>query len=191
LFNFYILESLASSHVGTFAYWPPERFVSAKNNTNKSSTSSLNTNDHHYDIRSDIWSLGITLVEVVYGKLPYKALDENINDITLYEIIKNIDGNDLITRCCQNKCSSDLCLFINVCLSKVEERPRSYDDLQKLQFYGSYKKLEGIEYIKNFSKGLQEKENLANVQMNQVIFLIIKKLHRILKAMAFFKLQKF
>jgi serine/threonine protein kinase len=174
--NFYILESLASTYVGTIVYWPPERFVYAKNN---SSTSSSNTYDYdyHYDIRSDIWSLGITLVEVIYGKLPYQALDEYINDyITLQQIIKKINGNDLINRCCQNKCSSDLCLFINVCLSQVEERPRSYDDLQKLQFYGSYKKLEGIKYIKNFFKDLQEKENPANVfgQMDQVIFLIIK-----------------
>ena len=28
--------------------------------------------DYHYDIRSDVWSLGITLVEMATGQFPYK-----------------------------------------------------------------------------------------------------------------------
>ena len=41
------LDSLASSTVGTPWYWPPERF---------------DNNIAHYDIRADVWSLGITLL---------------------------------------------------------------------------------------------------------------------------------
>ena len=37
---------------GTLLYWPPERF-----------------DGEPYDERTDVWSLGITLVEIVYGDI--------------------------------------------------------------------------------------------------------------------------
>jgi mitogen-activated protein kinase kinase 3 len=49
-------NSFASSNVGTLAYWPPEHFIRLH---------------RKYDFRSDVWSLGITLMEVILGKLPY------------------------------------------------------------------------------------------------------------------------
>ena len=47
---------MASSFVVTIAYWPPERF---------------NYANTKYDIRADVWSLGITLMEIILGRLPY------------------------------------------------------------------------------------------------------------------------
>jgi serine/threonine protein kinase len=55
-------NSLASTNVGTTAYWPPERFSHGL---------------FKYDIRADVWSLGITVLEVILGKLPYVFNDQH------------------------------------------------------------------------------------------------------------------
>src|SRR3569623_277504 len=77
------LDSLASSTVGTIWYWPPERFD--KNNIAP------------YDIRADVWSLGITLLETVCGKLPYELQDDDSYYFTEAQfIIVNANIEELV-----------------------------------------------------------------------------------------------
>ena len=54
-------DSTGSTHVGTVAYWPPERFTDS---------------GLRYDFRAEIWSLGITILEFILGKLPYIQNEE-------------------------------------------------------------------------------------------------------------------
>lgn len=54
----FVENSVASTQAGTLAYWPPERFLPG----------------FRYDIRGDVWSLGITLMETILGQLPYLKL---------------------------------------------------------------------------------------------------------------------
>jgi serine/threonine protein kinase len=49
---------------GTMLYWPPERY-----------------GGEPYDERTDVWSLGITLAEIVYGDFLYKNSIEVMNRI--------------------------------------------------------------------------------------------------------------
>lgn len=51
-------ESHATTFVGTLGYLPPERLL-------------LKNAECSYDERSDVWSLGITLIELIMGHLPY------------------------------------------------------------------------------------------------------------------------
>jgi serine/threonine protein kinase len=68
-------SDLAVSKVGTIAYWPPERFLHS---------------EMGYDTSTDIWSLGITLLELIFGYLPYEWLNENLNLVNLQNQILNM-----------------------------------------------------------------------------------------------------
>lgn len=56
-------NSCVSTNAGTVRYWPPERFSGCQ-----------------YDARSDVWSLGISMVEIILGELPYSHHENNENE---------------------------------------------------------------------------------------------------------------
>ncbi|RCN45765.1 hypothetical protein ANCCAN_08215 [Ancylostoma caninum] len=75
------------------------------------------TEDTPYDIRSDVWSLGITLVELATGRFPYEGSD--------FQIISSI--LELPSPCLKisDGYTADFCDLVDLCLRrKVEERPR-------------------------------------------------------------------
>uniref|UniRef100_A0A914EI72 mitogen-activated protein kinase kinase n=1 Tax=Acrobeloides nanus TaxID=290746 RepID=A0A914EI72_9BILA len=149
--------SLASTFVGTIAYWPPERF---------SSNTEINEgNFKKFDVRSDIWSFGITLAETAYGSLPF--LDENgepimrdnrqENIVTIQRCIINANSEELIQRCFGETYSKDFVDFVNSCLEKLEKRPK-YDKLRETEFYSRFIQKENVkqEDMANFIKQFEE-----------------------------------
>lgn len=125
--------------MGTIAYWPPERFETKKDEK----TDEYN---FHYDVRSDIWSLGISLAETAYGSLPFLGEDgkpisrennrqENI--VTIQHCILSADKNELTKRCFGNVYSKGFIDFVNMCLETLEKRPK-YDKLRETEFYTFY-----------------------------------------------------
>lgn len=150
---------MASTFVGTIAYWPPERF-----------DSKVIEGEYRYDVRSDIWSLGVTLTEIAYGKLPF--LDEHgqplshennsqSNIVTVQKWILNLDINELINRCLGQFYSNECVGFIRWCLEKLPNRPK-YDALMETPFYQKFKNsvcrkdmshfIQTFEYIWFFSR---------------------------------------
>uniref|UniRef100_A0A914CQ43 mitogen-activated protein kinase kinase n=1 Tax=Acrobeloides nanus TaxID=290746 RepID=A0A914CQ43_9BILA len=100
---------------GTIRYWPPER---------------LYTERTKYDIRSDIWSFGLTLAEMAYGKYPTVHADfsdidfQTVGFIILQNRILEAKADEIINRCVRSKYSEDLCEFIWLCLQKLEDRAK-------------------------------------------------------------------
>uniref|UniRef100_A0A914DNH8 mitogen-activated protein kinase kinase n=1 Tax=Acrobeloides nanus TaxID=290746 RepID=A0A914DNH8_9BILA len=131
--------SLASTFVGTIAYWPPERFETLKDQQNTEA-------DFHYDVRSDIWSLGITLAETALGSLPFvdehnqpisRENNGNENIVTIQHCIMHTDTDKLIKRCFGETYSENFVNFVKMCLEKLENRPK-YNELVKTEFYKKF-----------------------------------------------------
>uniref|UniRef100_A0A183FYQ4 mitogen-activated protein kinase kinase n=1 Tax=Heligmosomoides polygyrus TaxID=6339 RepID=A0A183FYQ4_HELPZ len=97
----FLIESRAKSKLaGCPPYMAPER------------VRSTNT---PYDIRSDVWSLGITLVELATGHFPYEGSD--------FQIISSI--LELPSPSLKDGFSEEFCELVDLCLRRnVEERPR-------------------------------------------------------------------
>jgi serine/threonine protein kinase len=107
-------------------YWPPEKFQSGIEQT---------------DYKADIWALGLTLCELVFGVIPF--LYENnypcIKDISdLSYKLKTLDVDKLIMEIFSvNYFSDNLREFVRLCLLPVDKRPR-YNVLIKTAFHRQY-----------------------------------------------------
>ena len=66
-------ENLLRNLAGTKPYMAPERI-------------DPQGNPGHYDVRSDVWSFGISMIEVATGKFPYKLW------ATPFEQLKQVGG---------------------------------------------------------------------------------------------------
>ena len=114
---------------GTMLYLPPERF-----------------GGEPYDERTDVWSLGITLVEVVYGDIYnlYNIKEFQQDVVEVMNTIKKANGNEIMSRCFSKSYSADLCDFVKSCLNELNSRPK----YQKLMETGLYKSFVAKEYLK-------------------------------------------
>jgi serine/threonine protein kinase len=117
-------------------YIPPERF---------------NSDQKRYDERTDIWSLGITLIEIVYGGIPYNVKEFDSSDSRddfgqIMNAIKNANGDKIMRQCFSEKYSFILRSFIRECLEEFSSRP-SYSKLMERMLYKSFELKNGKEFI--------------------------------------------
>ena len=85
-----------------------------------------------YDIRADVWSLGITLVELATGEYPYKHCN---TDFEVMSTILTCDAPQLTGDQFSDKFKS----FVNQCLTKdVKKRPK-YNLLLQHPFVQHYR----------------------------------------------------
>lgn len=111
-----VVNSLATTFVGTQYYMAPERIMGKP-----------------YTVNCDIWSLGLTLLEVSMGKFPFTNGDQNFNlgPIELLQLI--LEYEPKLTDIPQENIywSDSFKNFIHYCLIKnIEERPSPRQMLQ-------------------------------------------------------------
>ncbi|PAV62534.1 hypothetical protein WR25_00161 [Diploscapter pachys] len=89
-----------------------------------------------YDVRSDVWSLGITLYEISMGVFPYAEWFSPFDQITAV-----VNGDAPMLQCKESPYFFTLPLvtFINSCLTKDYRHRPKYDVLKTLDFYKTYK----------------------------------------------------
>jgi len=63
-----LINSIADTFVGTSTYMSPERIQGAQ-----------------YTVKSDVWSLGISLIELALGRFPFSESDPDDSDLSDFE----------------------------------------------------------------------------------------------------------
>mgnify|MGYP003361691043 CR=1 FL=1 len=107
-----LVASLAKTNIGCQSYMAPERIKS------------FNPDAATYTVHSDVWSLGLTLLEVALGKYPYPP--ETYGNI-FSQLSAIVEGKPPSLP--KNKFSVEAQDFINCCLEKKPERRPNYGDL--------------------------------------------------------------
>ncbi|XP_012257203.1 dual specificity mitogen-activated protein kinase kinase 4 isoform X9 [Athalia rosae] len=84
-----------------------------------------------YDVRSDVWSLGITLMEVATGFFPYPKWNSVFEQ--LYQVVQG-DPPRLSPNENGNRFTMDFVNFVNTCLIKEETQRPKYNKLLEHPF---------------------------------------------------------
>ncbi|KAJ1902061.1 MAP kinase kinase Wis1 [Kickxella alabastrina] len=103
-------QSLAQTHVGCQSYMAPERIFKTGG-------------PDGYTIQSDVWSLGLTIIEVAIGRYPYDFGSGNIFD----QINAIVNGDP--PRLPGDRYSELACDFVAGCLMKDSSRRPAYQEL--------------------------------------------------------------
>jgi len=104
-----LVNSIAKSYVGTSVYMAPERLLG-----------------NEYTIRSDVWSLGLSLMEMALGRFPYfDANSSGQRPVAVLESIVNHDPPTLDAA----EFTAELREFLSLCLHKMPEKRPTFDEL--------------------------------------------------------------
>ncbi|KAK4415719.1 Mitogen-activated protein kinase kinase [Sesamum alatum] len=113
----------ANSFVGTYKYMSPERISADK-----------------YGYRSDIWSLGVVLLECAIGEFPYSSPQPE-GWINVYELMETI-VNEPAPRAPSDLYSPEFCSFISACVQKDPKDRLSTNELMAHPFITKYDNLD-------------------------------------------------
>ncbi|KAG8006512.1 Dual specificity mitogen-activated protein kinase kinase 4, partial [Nibea albiflora] len=87
-----------------------------------------------YDVRSDVWSLGITLYELATGRFPYPKWNSVFDQLT--QVVRGEPPQ--LSNSDERRFSPKFISFVNVCLTKDESRRPKYKELLKDPFIQMY-----------------------------------------------------
>ena len=104
-----LVASMAKTNIGCQSYMAPERIKS------------LNPDIATYTVQSDIWSLGLSILEMALGRYPYPP--ETFDNI-FSQLSAIVDGP--APKLPSERFSSEAQDFVSLCLQKIPERRPTY-----------------------------------------------------------------
>ncbi|CAO3676975.1 unnamed protein product [Umbelopsis ramanniana] len=108
-----LIDSIADTFVGTSYYMSPERILGSP-----------------YSVKSDVWSFGMTLLELAIGRFP--LVSEDGTSPAVFELLQRIVHEPVPTLPSNENYSAELKSFIDICLLKdMESRPTPADLMQQ------------------------------------------------------------
>jgi serine/threonine protein kinase len=133
--------------VGTQLYWAPEKFL----------------NKLPYDERSDVWSYGLTLAELVLGCYPYEEelnkINWNFNEFSLAQVISSFNPSHIIEKV-ERKLGegSEFSQFLSRCLCMDVHERWGLNELKETNWYKSYNSVDERILFKNISLEVEKLE---------------------------------
>ncbi|XP_017645951.1 mitogen-activated protein kinase kinase 2-like [Gossypium arboreum] len=121
----------ANTFVGTYNYMSPERIIGDK-----------------YGSKSDIWSLGLVLLECATGQFPYSPPDQAEGWTNFYELMEQIVEQPPPSAP-SDRFSSEFCSFISACVKKDPNERKSAHELLGLPFLNMYCDVDLESYFKS------------------------------------------
>ncbi|KAE8687561.1 Mitogen-activated protein kinase kinase 1 [Hibiscus syriacus] len=117
-------SGLASTFVGTYNYMSPERIAGS-----------------NYGNKSDIWSLGLVLLECATGQFPYSPPDQAEGWTNFFELMEQIVQQP--PPCApSDQYSLEFCSFISACVQKDPKERKSAHELLAFPFLNMYDDLD-------------------------------------------------
>ncbi|CDP03128.1 unnamed protein product [Coffea canephora] len=113
-------SGLANTFVGTYNYMSPERIIGS-----------------NYGYRSDIWSLGLVLLECATGQFPYSPPQPGEGWINVYELMETIVDHPA-PRAPSDLFSPEFCSFISACIQKDPKDRLSANELMTHPFLSKF-----------------------------------------------------
>ncbi|KAH7511503.1 hypothetical protein ACOSP7_015120 [Xanthoceras sorbifolium] len=114
----------ANTFVGTYTYMSPERISGSK-----------------YSYKSDIWSLGLVLLECATGQFPYSPPEQEEGWTNFYELMEAVVDQPPPSAP-SDQFSPEFCSFISACLQKEPKDRHSAQELLTLPFMNMYEDLD-------------------------------------------------
>ncbi|XP_057990796.1 mitogen-activated protein kinase kinase 2-like [Hevea brasiliensis] len=127
----------ANTCVGTYHYMSPERI-----------SSEISEGSHNY--KSDIWSMGIVLLECATGQFPYSPPDQGEVWANVFELMGAIVEQPE-PRAPSDQFSPEFCSFISSCLQKDPKNRLSTRELLTHPFMNKYENLQ-VDFSSYFTK---------------------------------------
>ncbi|ANB12077.1 mitogen-activated protein kinase kinase STE7 [Sugiyamaella lignohabitans] len=104
-----LINSLAETFVGTSTYMSPERIQGAA-----------------YSVKGDVWSLGLTVLELAIGKFPFSS-NNGGNPGSILDLLQRIVNEDPPALPDNGQFSPQFRKFVDKCLYKEPQRPTPHE----------------------------------------------------------------
>ncbi|KAJ8918951.1 hypothetical protein NQ315_016853 [Exocentrus adspersus] len=139
-----LVDSMAKSRsAGCAAYMAPERIEPDPQNPD-------------YDVRADVWSLGITLVELATGIFPYSDCN------TDFEVLSKVIEEDPPALPQDKDFSPEFRSFVSRCLTKDKQQRPKYTQLKNHDFIKKYETVNNMNVGEWYVALTQRVEDVAS-----------------------------
>ncbi|CAG9858232.1 unnamed protein product [Phyllotreta striolata] len=140
-----LVDSMAKTRsAGCAAYMAPERIEPP------------DPENPDYDIRADVWSLGITLVEMATGVFPYQDCK------TDFEVLAKVIGQEPPSLPTDREFSPEFREFVSLCLIKDPKQRPKYTNLKDHDFIKKYEAINNVNVGEWYVKLIKRSEEMTN-----------------------------